>query len=90
MVRLGSRQYAVHRNESGSLQAASARCTHLGCIVSFNHTEQARECPCHGWLHPGRAGPPGCRRTSAGKARHRGIGATGSGCNIHLSVKRDN
>ncbi|MHA5049719.1 FAD-dependent oxidoreductase [Streptomyces sp. SD15] len=48
VVRLGTRQYAVHRDESGSLQALSARCTHLGCIVSFNHAEQAWECPCHG------------------------------------------
>ncbi|MFE4630430.1 FAD-dependent oxidoreductase [Streptomyces mirabilis] len=48
VVRQGPRQYAVHRDESGSLQAVSARCTHLGCIVSFNHAEQAWECPCHG------------------------------------------
>ncbi|MFF3942913.1 FAD-dependent oxidoreductase [Streptomyces phaeofaciens] len=48
VVRLGTRQYAVHRDESGSLQAVSARCTHLGCIVSFSHAEQAWECPCHG------------------------------------------
>ena len=48
VVRLGGRQYAVHRDENGHVQAVSARCTHLGCIVSFNHTEQAWECPCHG------------------------------------------
>ncbi|MFF4837754.1 FAD-dependent oxidoreductase [Streptomyces sp. NPDC001315] len=48
VLRLGGRHYAVHRAESGSLQAVSARCTHLGCIVAFNHAEQAWECPCHG------------------------------------------
>ncbi|MDR6979841.1 glycine/D-amino acid oxidase-like deaminating enzyme/nitrite reductase/ring-hydroxylating ferredoxin subunit [Streptomyces sp. 3330] len=48
VLRLGGRQYAVHRDENGSLRAVSARCTHLGCIVSFNHGEQAWECPCHG------------------------------------------
>ncbi|MDW4907258.1 FAD-dependent oxidoreductase [Streptomyces sp. ADMS] len=48
VVRVGGRQYAIHRDESGSLHAVSARCTHLGCIVAFNDAEQAWECPCHG------------------------------------------
>ncbi|MFH9982446.1 FAD-dependent oxidoreductase [Streptomyces sp. NPDC017179] len=48
VVRVNGRQYAVHRDEQGRLQAVSARCTHLGCIVSFNSAEQAWECPCHG------------------------------------------
>ncbi|MER5428052.1 FAD-dependent oxidoreductase [Streptomyces sp. NPDC002588] len=48
VVRLGARQLAVHRDGSGEVRAVSARCTHLGCIVSFNDAEQARECPCHG------------------------------------------
>ncbi|MFE9448090.1 FAD-dependent oxidoreductase [Streptomyces sp. NPDC006739] len=48
VVRVGARQCAVHRDADGRLQAVSARCTHLGCIVSFNRAEQAWECPCHG------------------------------------------
>lgn len=48
VLRLGGQQCAVHRDENGSLQAVSARCTHLGCIVAFNDAEQAWECPCHG------------------------------------------
>jgi glycine/D-amino acid oxidase-like deaminating enzyme/nitrite reductase/ring-hydroxylating ferredoxin subunit len=48
VVRVGGRQCAVHRDESGRLQAVSARCTHLGCLVAFNRAEQAWECPCHG------------------------------------------
>ncbi|AZQ32691.1 FAD-dependent oxidoreductase [Streptomyces cyaneochromogenes] len=48
VVRRGGAQWAVHRDEKGRLQAVSARCTHLGCIVAFNHAEQAWECPCHG------------------------------------------
>ena len=48
VVRVGGRQCAVHRDESGALQAVSARCTHLGCLVAFNRAEQAWECPCHG------------------------------------------
>ncbi|NGN69457.1 FAD-dependent oxidoreductase [Streptomyces sp. A7024] len=42
------RQRAVHRDEDGNLHTLSARCTHLGCLVRFNETETAWECPCHG------------------------------------------
>ncbi|MEU2623075.1 FAD-dependent oxidoreductase [Streptomyces sp. NPDC007157] len=48
VVRHGGHHCAVHRDESGRLQAVSATCTHLGCLVAFNRAEQAWECPCHG------------------------------------------
>jgi glycine/D-amino acid oxidase-like deaminating enzyme/nitrite reductase/ring-hydroxylating ferredoxin subunit len=48
VVRIGAEQRAVYRDPSGALQAVSARCTHLGCIVHFNDAETAWECPCHG------------------------------------------
>ncbi|MEU9474488.1 FAD-dependent oxidoreductase [Streptomyces sp. NPDC048191] len=48
VLRVGGHQCAVHRDDSGRLQAVSARCTHLGCLVAFNRAEQAWECPCHG------------------------------------------
>jgi hypothetical protein len=48
VIRLGGEQLAVYRDETGALQALSARCTHLGCIVHFNDAEHAWECPCHG------------------------------------------
>ncbi|WP_432138175.1 FAD-dependent oxidoreductase [Streptomyces sp. bgisy154] len=48
VVRVGGERRAVHRDDDGALHAVSARCTHLGCLVSFNRTERAWECPCHG------------------------------------------
>ena len=39
---------AVHREQDGTLQAVSAVCTHLGCIVSWNDAEGSWDCPCHG------------------------------------------
>ncbi|MFH9399656.1 FAD-dependent oxidoreductase [Streptomyces sp. NPDC017638] len=48
LVRRGGERLAVHRDDEGVLHAVSARCTHLGCLVSFNRAERAWECPCHG------------------------------------------
>lgn len=48
IARIGGKQYAVHRTETGELKACSARCTHLGCIVGWNDADRAWECPCHG------------------------------------------
>jgi glycine/D-amino acid oxidase-like deaminating enzyme/nitrite reductase/ring-hydroxylating ferredoxin subunit len=39
---------AAYRDEDGTIRAVSARCTHLGCLVSFNTAEKSWDCPCHG------------------------------------------
>ena len=44
----GLRQVAECRGEDGELHRLSARCTHLGCIVSWNHGDSTWDCPCHG------------------------------------------
>jgi Rieske Fe-S protein len=44
----GLGQRAVYRDEAGTMHELSARCTHLGCIVSFNNAERTWDCPCHG------------------------------------------
>jgi glycine/D-amino acid oxidase-like deaminating enzyme/nitrite reductase/ring-hydroxylating ferredoxin subunit len=41
------KQVAVSRDHDGTLQAVSARCTHLGCIVTWNDAERSWDCPCH-------------------------------------------
>ncbi|MEV7047084.1 FAD-dependent oxidoreductase [Streptomyces anulatus] len=48
VVRVKGRRCAVYRHHDGTLRAVSARCTHLGCLVSFNDAEATWECPCHG------------------------------------------
>jgi glycine/D-amino acid oxidase-like deaminating enzyme/nitrite reductase/ring-hydroxylating ferredoxin subunit len=42
------RQVALARDEDGTLHAVSARCTHLGCILTWNGAEHSWDCPCHG------------------------------------------
>jgi cytochrome b6-f complex iron-sulfur subunit len=58
---LGGKPTMVLRR-NGELVAFSAVCTHLGCIVAFNASENIFQCPCHGgkYDHDGKviAGPP--------------------------------
>jgi len=44
----GKDKIAVCRDMKGKLHRRSAVCTHLGCIVHWNSTEQCWDCPCHG------------------------------------------
>jgi Rieske Fe-S protein len=44
----GLHKLAVCRDLEGKLHQHSAVCTHLGCHVNWNATEQCWDCPCHG------------------------------------------
>ncbi len=44
----GLTQAAVSRDDEGGYHRVSARCTHLGCIVSWNQADRTWDCPCHG------------------------------------------
>ena len=48
VVEVGGEKLAVHRRASGEVHAVSAVCTHLGCIVEWNGSEETWDCPCHG------------------------------------------
>ncbi|GLS28353.1 Glycine/D-amino acid oxidase [Mesorhizobium albiziae] len=48
ILRAGLSKLAVWRDQSGQVHTHSASCTHLGCIVHWNSTEQCWDCPCHG------------------------------------------
>ena len=48
IVRRGGKKIAAYRDESGTLIEKSAVCTHLKCIVEWNHAEKSWDCPCHG------------------------------------------
>ncbi|MBK5298495.1 MAG: FAD-dependent oxidoreductase [Vicinamibacteria bacterium] len=39
---------AVYRDPSGAASARSARCPHMGCVVTWNDAERTWDCPCHG------------------------------------------
>jgi glycine/D-amino acid oxidase-like deaminating enzyme/nitrite reductase/ring-hydroxylating ferredoxin subunit len=48
IIRAGLKKVAVYKDESGNMQAFSAVCPHLGCIVQWNGEEKSFDCPCHG------------------------------------------
>ncbi len=39
--------FIVFANKHGTVWAVSRRCTHLGCLVSYNETQRRLICPCH-------------------------------------------
>lgn len=39
---------AAYRDNNGDLHTLSAICTHSGCVVKWNSSEQTWDCPCHG------------------------------------------
>ena len=48
LMREGLKKVAVYRDMSGVVHKCSALCTHLGCVVQWNHVEKSWDCPCHG------------------------------------------
>jgi glycine/D-amino acid oxidase-like deaminating enzyme/nitrite reductase/ring-hydroxylating ferredoxin subunit len=48
IIRDGMAKIAASRDLDGNLHLCSAVCTHLGCHVHWNSTEQCWDCPCHG------------------------------------------
>lgn len=40
--------FAVYKDKSGQVRTFYAKCTHLGCTVTWNPLEQSFDCPCHG------------------------------------------
>ena len=39
---------AAYRDQEGVVHALIPRCTHMGCTVDWNDTDQTWDCPCHG------------------------------------------
>jgi Rieske Fe-S protein len=48
VLRDGLHRIAACKDMNGKLHLHSAVCTHLGCHIHWNSTEQCWDCPCHG------------------------------------------
>lgn len=45
---VGGKLRAIYKDSAGVAHETGAVCTHMGCIVNFNHAEKSWDCPCHG------------------------------------------
>jgi nitrite reductase/ring-hydroxylating ferredoxin subunit len=48
VLQVDGQKAAVYRDKDGTVHAASATCTHMGCLVDWNSAEKTWDCPCHG------------------------------------------
>ena len=48
VVKYQDEKLAIYKDNTGKVTALNPVCTHAGCIVNFNQTEQSWDCPCHG------------------------------------------
>jgi glycine/D-amino acid oxidase-like deaminating enzyme/nitrite reductase/ring-hydroxylating ferredoxin subunit len=48
VISRNNQKIAVRRDETGTLHAVSAHCTHKGCTVTWNNADGTWDCPCHG------------------------------------------
>ncbi len=38
----------IYRDENGEIHSVEIKCTHMGCVLSWNNAEESWDCPCHG------------------------------------------
>ena len=48
VVSIYGKRYGAYRDEKGELFIVDITCTHLGCELRFNSSENTWDCPCHG------------------------------------------
>jgi glycine/D-amino acid oxidase-like deaminating enzyme/nitrite reductase/ring-hydroxylating ferredoxin subunit len=48
VVERNGSKVAAYRDSAGGFTLRSATCTHMGCLVRWNPSEQTWDCPCHG------------------------------------------
>ncbi len=48
VLNIGLHKVAAYRSAEGKLNAYTAICPHLGCVLQWNSDETSFDCPCHG------------------------------------------
>jgi glycine/D-amino acid oxidase-like deaminating enzyme/nitrite reductase/ring-hydroxylating ferredoxin subunit len=48
VVERNGEKIAVWKDDDGTVHALSAKCSHKGCLVTWNNADRTWDCPCHG------------------------------------------
>lgn len=48
IMEIDGKRVAAFKDKDGVVRAVSAICSHMGCVVGWNETDQTWDCPCHG------------------------------------------
>jgi glycine/D-amino acid oxidase-like deaminating enzyme/nitrite reductase/ring-hydroxylating ferredoxin subunit len=48
ILKIEGHNVAAFKDKDGQVHAVSAVCSHMGCLVGWNETDQTWDCPCHG------------------------------------------
>ena len=48
IMKIDGDNVAAFKDETGTVHAVSAVCSHMGCLVGWNATDRTWDCPCHG------------------------------------------
>ncbi|WP_231563782.1 FAD-dependent oxidoreductase [Anoxybacillus sp. KU2-6(11)] len=48
VVNVDGKRAGAYRDEQGRLYVVDTTCTHMGCELEWNNSEQTWDCPCHG------------------------------------------
>lgn len=48
VITFENNKLAIYKDLNGKIYPLNPACTHIKCLVAFNDTEKAWECPCHG------------------------------------------
>lgn len=48
IIKEGNKLIGISRDEKGNIYKIKPICTHLGCLLNYNHLDNTWDCPCHG------------------------------------------
>lgn len=48
IIEVNNEKVGIYKNPKGKIYAVKPICTHLGCLLSWNHIDKTWDCPCHG------------------------------------------
>lgn len=48
IIKVDGNLVGIYKDKNGKIYAVNPRCTHLGCLLTWNNLDKTWGCPCHG------------------------------------------